>query len=62
MAPSGSATKSRDADACVAAARCFDEARLRAPAAEHMGVHALGFPGGSHADVPRRNPVLNTAR
>ena len=62
MARSGSATKFGDADACVAAVCCFDEARLRAPAAEHMGGHALGFPGESHADVPCRNPILNTAR
>jgi hypothetical protein len=37
MAPTGSATKFGDADACVAAACCFDEARLHALAAEHMG-------------------------
>ena len=53
--------KSGDADACVAAACCFDKARLHAPVAEHMGGQALGFPGEAHADVPRRNLVLNTA-
>ncbi len=54
--------KSGDADACVAAACCFDEARLRAPVAEHMGGQALGFPGESHADVTCRTPAPNTAR